>query len=384
MRLAPLFIVFSLVVAGCNSDEPALPPSAGVDAAKNDQNLPDVRTPEDADATPDVSVPDVSVPDASVNEDGKSCDGGGLGQAGCVCATEGQFQCFQGSGIECLNGVWMHFFDGPCFGSLPDASNCTDEVEGCKCPLLRRNLCVAGQGLQCFFLTGRWIRYPAACGDGGQRDADAAAPDADADPRSDGDAGRCTGGREEGCACSTEGAYECVSVGSGIQCSNGTWVRFADGPCSSIPDACLGIVEGCRCPVLRERVCVWGGLQCSAVTGLWVRDSSACADVDAGGDADSSDCQDGGTTPGCPCPTEGAYVCTMVGSGFQCRHGMWGPFSDGACREPDAGCTDQMTGCKCPVLGQRICPSGMGLLCGPLTGRWEMYSGACSDSGGAD
>ena len=121
--------------------------------------------------------------DALTDGDAKNClDAGGLSKEGCACSTERLYECSNGSGIMCLNGVWIPIIDGPCWARDGDSS-CTDEAPGCRCPILLQRICVNGQGLQCGEGNGRWWSDPSACGDSGppdgdgQTDADGAAND---------------------------------------------------------------------------------------------------------------------------------------------------------------------------------------------------------------
>jgi hypothetical protein len=283
MRLLPLVCVAFVSLVGCGSESGGNPPTPDATPdAVGDPPTPDATH----DAVGDPPTPD-AMPDAGMDGDGNSCDGGGRTLEGCPCATEGLYQCFGGSGIECLNGVWKQFVDGPCW-LLDGANNCTDEAVGCICPIFSQRICVSGHGLECVPGLGRWGNNPAACGDAGRVDADSdspPAPDAGSAPDvgMDGDGNSCDGGGRslEGCPCATEGLYECFS-GSGIECLNGTWRRFLDGACW-LPDGsntCTDRAVGCICPIFRERICVSGqGLECVPGLGRWGNNPAACGDA---------------------------------------------------------------------------------------------------------
>jgi hypothetical protein len=215
----------------------------------------------------------------------------------------------------------------------------------------------------------------------------------------------CDGGglSQVGCACQTEGLYECVFSGTGIQCMRGKWVEFLDGPCGPPLDgrrSCTDQELGCRCTILGERICVGGqALICDWGGGRWGNDPfvpSACGDsgatdADARKDATTDQdigklCDGGGLSQvGCPCQTEGLYQC-FGGSGLECLNGTWTRFLDGACWQLDGSnqCTDEIVGCRCPIFRQRICSNGQGLQCEPGIGRWMSDAAACGDSGGTD
>lgn len=304
----------------------------------------------------------------------------GARRIGCPCSTERQFVCIQhgysGSGIWCWNGAWEAISDDPCRApydaGFPPADAASDA-------LADRD----------------------AVGSDGRADHDAAKADVPEDTKSCADAG---GLSKEGCSCTTQGLYECVG-GSGVMCNRGVWERFEDGPCWQIDagNQCNEEREalGCRCRILGQRICVNGqGLQCSDGSGRWGNDPVACGDSgrpDADANdaaewdvpADGRNCADasGSSKQGCPCSPDGLYECSAgSGTGIVCSNGTWATLIDGPCspRDGDTTCTDEVVGCHCPILAQRICVNGQGLRCDDGNGRWGTDPSACADSGSAD